>query len=255
MFRKLVLTAFALLSFVHFALADDFTFTGDVTYRERIALPADAELWVSLVSLPGGSVIASAAAPVGSRGGVPLQFTLDVRSNVVEAGGLFGLVAEIRSDGRTLFRNAPAMPVDIPPAEPTLIIVSFSPEPAPTPVRTTVPEVPSNSLLDTAWTVTSVGGKPVLPETRVTLSIAPDHRAGGHGGCNNFFTEADFEASPLSFGAVAATRMACAPDVMDQEAALFAALDATSDYRQEDGAALQLLDAAGVPLVGLVRRP
>ena len=244
MFRKLVLTAFALLSFVHFALADYFTFTGDVTYRERIALPADAELWVSLVSLPGGSVIASAAAPVGSRGGVPL-----------EAGGLFGLVAEIRSDGRTLFRNAPAMPVDVPPAEPTLIIVSFSPEPAPTPVRTAVPEVPSKSLLDTAWTVTSIGGKPVLPETRVTLSIAPDHRAGGHGGCNNFFTEAEFEASPLSFGAVAATRMACAPDVMDQEAALFAALDATSDYRQEDGAALQLLDAAGVPLVGLVRRP
>ena len=238
------------------ALAEDLTFAGDVTYRERIALPPDAELWVTLVTLPDARAIVGAAADVASPAKVPLHFTLNVRSDVIVAGGSYGITAEIRSAGRTMFRNWQPVPVDLAAPSAIQVLVSFSPEPPhDAPVQVLPPAEGSNPLLDTAWSVTSVGGEPVLNETRVSLAFAPDQSAGGNGGCNNYFSEASFDAPPpLSFSAIAGTRMACAPDVMAQEAAFFAALEATAGYDLA-GDTLQLLDAAGVALIGLVRAP
>jgi putative lipoprotein len=48
--------------------------------------------------------------------------------------------------------------------------------------------------------------------------------------------------------------MACDPFVMAQEARFFAALEATAGY-ELTGDALKLVDAAGIPLAGLVRAP
>lgn len=245
----------ALLMLAPPAMADDVTFTGEVTYRERIALPPRAELWVTLVSLPRATPVVGAAANVGPSGQVPLQYSLRVRSDVIATGGSYGLVAEIRAEGRTLFRNSQPVPVDVMAPLPTLIVVNFSPDPPhDAPEQVLPPPERPIPLLDTAWQVTSIGGDPVLADTDVTLSIAADHRAGGNGGCNNYFTEADFDGPPLTFGPVAGTRMACAPEIMEQEAALFAALDATVGY-ELSGDALKLFDAAGIPLVGLVRLP
>jgi putative lipoprotein len=250
MFTRLVLAAIAVLTCITLAHGADITFRGEVNYDQRRTLPPNAELWVSLVSLPGGSVIASAAAPIGHPAQPPLAYTLDVRSRTVEQGGAFGLVAQIRLGSRTIFRSARPVPVDPAAPIPTLLIVGYSPDQP----RAAADVQVTPSLLDTLWSVTSIGGKPVLPATKLTFAIAADHRAGGHGGCNNYFTEASFADEPLSFGPLAGTKMACAPEVMAQEAALFAALEATTNYRQAANS-LQLLDAAGIALVGLVRTP
>lgn len=234
--------------------ANDITFSGQVTYRERIALPADAELWVTLVNLAGNVPVVGAAASVAGPAQVPIDFVLDVRSNTLDDDAAYGLVAEIRSEGRTMFRNWQPVAVDPLAPAPVLILVGFSPDPPHDPPMTILPIEDANPLLDTIWMVTSIGGDPVSPTTEPTLSIAADLRAGGHGGCNNYFTEANFELSPLSFGPIAGTRMACAPEVMAQEARLFAALGATAGY-ELSGNALQLVDAAGATLVGLVRAP
>lgn len=235
------------------AMADDLTLTGEVTYRERIALPVDAELWVTLVSMPGARPVVSAAAEIGDHGQVPLQYSLHVRSDVVGTVGDYGLIAEIRSEGRTLFRNGQPVPIDVATPVPTLIVVNFSPDPPHDPPEQILPppETPI-PLLDTAWRVIGIGGDPVLADTEVTLTIAADHRAGGNGGCNSYFTEADFEGPPLTFGPVAGTRMACTTEVMAQESELFAALGATVGYELA-GNSLVLFDAAGVPVVELVR--
>jgi putative lipoprotein len=251
MFTRLVLAAIAVFACIVAASAEDITFRGEVNYDKRLALPPDAELWVSLVSLPSGSIIASAAAPIASPAHPPLSYTLNVRSKTVEQGGAFGLVAQISSGYRVIFRSP--HPVSVDPVAPSSapLVVGYSPDP-PSVVKTVTETTPS--LLDTLWTVTSIGGTPILPETEVTFAIAADNRAGGHGGCNNYFTEASFAEQPLSFGPVAGTKMACEQDVMAQEAALFAALTATADYRQS-GDSLQLLDGAGIALIGLVRSP
>ena len=237
------------------ALAADVTFSGQVTYRQRMALPPGSDLTVTLVGLPGEQRVASARASLGGKAGSPIQFTLNVRSDVIARGGDFGLVAEIWSDGRAIFRNRQPVPVDALAPSGIVIPVEFSPPPPHDPPEQALPPPAiSNPLLDIVWTVTSIGGDPVLPQTDPTFSIAADHRAGGSGGCNNYFTEASFEGPPLTFGPVAGTRMACDPAVMAQEARFFAALAATAGYEME-GDALQLVDAAGVPLVGLVRAP
>lgn len=252
---KLVRIIIALLAFAAPAMAEDVTFTGLVTYRERMALPPDAALVITLVSLPGEDRITGANAGLGGKAGSPIQFSLNVRSEVVAAGGQFGLLAEIWSNGHAIFRNW--QPVLVDPQEPAgnIIEVEFSPPPPHDPPKQVLPPVETpNPLLDVLWHVTSIGGDPVLPGTELTFSIAADHRAGGNGGCNNYFTEASFETPPLTFGPIAGTRMACDPATMAQEARFLAALAATAGF-DLTGTGLKLVDAAGVALVGLIRAP
>ncbi|WP_137152880.1 META domain-containing protein [Devosia sp. FKR38] len=236
------------------AQAVDITFAGNVSYRERITLPPDAELVISLVSLPGQHRVVSAQAALGKTNS-PFQFSLAVRSSVLADAGSYGLVAEIWSGGYAIFSNARPVPVD--PLLPSGILIPVehrAPPPHDAPEQVLLPVEAPNPLLDTAWTVTSIGGEPILPQTNVTLSIADDFRAGGSGGCNSYFSEAEFAAPPLTFSPIASTRMACDPAIMAQEARFFAALEATAGY-DLSGDALQLVDAAGVALVGLVRQP
>jgi putative lipoprotein len=249
----LLRTALALLALLvmgSFARAEDLVFRGTVAYAEAAHLPAASELWVNLVALPSGAPVASAASPISLPAKSPLDFVLRVRTRVLSASAEYGLVAEIRSAGQTLFKSAAPTEVQTPPTAPLALRIVHAPSLAP---RSATTEAPP-SLLDTAWRITSIAGKPVAPEGAVTLSIAFDHRAGGNSGCNNYFTEASFDGDSLAFGPVAGTRTTCPAEVMEQEAALFAALAATRSH-DADGDTLRLLDAAGIPLVGLVRQP
>lgn len=232
--------------------AEDLTFSGEVTYRQRIALPENAQLRVTLVSLTaeGAKPIAGATALLAAPGQVPLSFAFDVRSNVVSAGGHYGLSAEILSGNVVVFRDAAPVPVDLHAIAPVTIIV----QPAPIPAEPVATLDIMPAIFETEWAVDSIGGNPTLPNARPTLSIAPEGRAGGHGGCNSYFSEAAFADNGLKFGPVAGTRMACAPNVMAQEAALFAALAATASYRL-DGVILHLTDAGGTSLVVLHATP
>lgn len=247
------LALLALLTLVSTAVAQDVTFSGLVTYRERMLLPPNSALSITLVSLSDQRPITSATALLADKAASPIQFSLNVRSSVLAAGGQFGLVAQVMLGGGGSFTNLDPVLVD--PAEPegNVIEVTFlAPPPRDPPAQILPPPERPIPLLDTAWRVIGIGGDPVLADTEVTLSIAADHRAGGNGGCNSYFTEADFEGPPLTFGPIAGTRMACTPEVMTQEADLFAALGATVGYELA-GNSLVLLNAAGVPLVELVR--
>jgi putative lipoprotein len=250
-----IFIALLALALVSPAKADDVTFSGLVTYRERMALPSDATLTITIVSLPGEHRIAGANARLAGKAGSPIQFTLKVRSDTIAAGSQYGLVAEIRSAGYVIFRNRQPSVVDMDEPEGNVVEVEFTPPPPHDPPEQVLPPVETpNPLLDILWTVTSIGGEPVLPQTEVTFSIAADHRAGGNGGCNNYFTEASFGEPPLAFGPIAGTRMACDGVVMAQEARFFAALGATARYDLV-GDTLKLVDAAGIHLVGLIRSP
>ncbi|HEX9858605.1 MAG TPA: META domain-containing protein [Paracoccaceae bacterium] len=235
------------------AFAVDLTFTGEVTYRERIALPPDAQLRVTLVTLPGAAPVAGAAAPVATSAQVPLYFTLNVRSDMVARGGAFGLIAEIQADGRVLFRSPQPVPVDVAAPVPTNILVRQLPNPPLMPEADLLAEVPPD-MLGTEWTVTSIGGDPVLSNSAITLSFAADRRSSGQAGCNSYFAEASFEGGAIAFGPVASTRKACPPNIMAQEARYFTALAAISSYQMSTNG-LRLTDAAGIPLIGLVRAP
>ena len=239
-----------LLLLVAPAWAGTVTINGTVTYRERIALPADATLRVTLVRLDGGGPVIGASASIPTHGVVPIAFALNVHSDIDVFDGTHGLMAEISSGETVLFRNPVAVPVTQSAREPVSILVNFAPQSAPE----TEPEPagPLPDFLEVEWTVTSIGGRPVSGPRPLTLSIAADLRAGGSGGCNNFFTEASIDGESIAFGPPAATRMACEASIMDQEFAYFAALSAAASFEHDDQG-LRLLDAAGIPLIGLVR--
>lgn len=226
------------------------TLNGTVSYRERMALPADAWLRVTLVDLTSMTPVVGASAGIPAKGQIPIGFALNVHSQIERTDGAYGLLAEISSAGQVLFHTPAPVPVTIGDSAPTAIMVYRMPTQPPRPTPP-VPATPSE-LFGTLWTVTSIGGRPVVAPQPPTLSIAPDHRAGGFGGCNNYFTEASIDAEAMSFGPAAATRMACAPELMDEETTYFTALSAVASYELDDQG-LRLLDAAGVPLIGLVR--
>ncbi len=249
----------ALAALLGSALAvDQITFSGEVTYRERITLPPNADLTVTLVALDadGEARAIGATAPIPAIGQVPLQFVLNVRSDAIADDQDYGLIAEIRAGGVPVFRNHTPVPVDPGLPLPVLIIVNFDPPP-PSPLPVAVPvsgelEVTA-ALFDTIWHVRNIAGHTVPEASEVSLSIAPDRRAGGNGGCNSYFTEALFDGPALRFGPVAGTRMACDALVMRQEAEYFAALEATTSYDLSDRT-LYLLDVDDNPLVRLVRQ-
>ena len=237
------------------ALAERLTLKGDVTYRERIALPEAGTLSVALIDLaePEKPGLAAAAA-IASPGKVPLTFTLNLDSAALDPSHDYELVAQIAGDdGAVWFRNAEPYAIDpLAPAGPILIVVNFqgsigTPDAADVPAEVAAPP----PILDITWKAESIAGTPVARGSVSSLSIGADMRAGGRGGCNSWFAQAAVSDASLAFSAVAATRMACLDDALTaQETAFFNALAQTRFYRLADGH-LTLLDATGAELAVL----
>jgi len=252
---NLVAAMAALLVLVSPALAERITLKGDVTYREKIKLPEGGNLTVALIDLaePEKPGLAATAA-IASPGKAPLTFTLNLDTAALDATHKYALVAQIAgSDGAVWFKNADPYAVDpMAPAAPILIIVNFegsfgTPGAA---VVSTEPAAPP-AILNITWNAKSIAGNPVARGSVSSLSIGPDMRAGGRGGCNSWFAQAKVGEQSLVLSAVAATRMACTDDTLGaQETAFFTALAETRFWRM-DGTTLTLLDTAGAELAVL----
>jgi len=99
-----------------------------------------------------------------------------------------------------------------------------------------VPFVPEadRPLAATVWHLTTLldgeAASSIVAGTEPILEV--DDVAGrlsGNSGCNSFFGPATFTGSGVTVGAIGATKMACEPGVMEQEAFVFAVLaDAVS---------------------------
>lgn len=251
---NLVVAIAALLLAAGPALAERVTLKGDVTYRERIALPEAGTLTVSLIDLdqPEKAGIAASAA-IATPGKVPLTFTLNLDTNTLDPDHQHALVAQIAgADGTVWFRNVEPYAIDpSAPAEPILIVVNFQGG-ADTPIADApvAPPVPP-AILGATWNAATIGGTPVARGSISSLSVGADMRAGGRGGCNSWFAQAQVGEQTLALSAVAATRMACLDDTLSaQETAFFDALARTRFWRI-DGSRLTLLDLAGAELAVL----
>lgn len=104
-----------------------------------------------------------------------------------------------------------------------------------------------------SWQLEVLQGKAVEPPggkgMASKLTLSPDGKASGFGGCNQFSVTYERQGRDLSFGTITSTKMAC-PDMMDMERGFFTALEATRRYRIEDGR-LELLDGQGATLARL----
>ena len=87
--------------------------TGAVTYRERLALPPEAELSVTLyeTTLAGAAPKFIAAQLVQGPGGSPMRYRVVYPPGVIDARAGYSLVARIEVGGALWFVNERPVPV------------------------------------------------------------------------------------------------------------------------------------------------
>lgn len=106
------------------------------------------------------------------------------------------------------------------------------------------------ALEGTSWQLTSLPGRTLLANHAATLQF-DEGRVLGTDGCNRYTGPCTADAMGFRLsGALAATKVACPPPVMEQADAFLAALAATRAVRRE-GDELTLLDAQGAVLATL----
>lgn len=233
------------------AFAAKIGLSGEVTYRERIALPDTATLRIELVdlALPDRPRV-SVSAPTGA-GQVPLAFTLTFEESVVLPQHDYALNAEIVA-GDIRFRNAEPYPVTpLAQTEPILIVAQSMAQPVQPPSEPQAVEA-DLPILNVTWQATSIGETPVPPGIDVSLLIESDMRAGGVGGCNSYFSQATLTEDSFAIGELARTQRSCGYDRNMLEQSFFDALRATISWTV-DGETLTLLDSAGKPTITFER--
>ena len=217
---------------------------GTVSYRERIALPANAILEVTLlrVSLSDGSSTVIGIARGRIRGRIPIPYRLPFDDRRLQRGNAYSLRARITVDGTVWFSS------EAPKA------VANGPIQGDMQVKRVAAKAPDRPTPHGKWLAESIRGGGVIDNLQSTIEIAEDGMVSGNGGCNGFGGKATMTGDKISFGPLAATKMACPPAIMDQEGKFLAALgDARRWMIDDDRGKLILFDAGNREILLLAR--
>jgi len=83
---------------------------------------------------------------------------------------------------------------------------------------------PEGLLAGTAWQLQLLGTQGAIEAQQPTLEFEKGDKISGSGSCNRFNGTVTISGKAMSIGPLAATRMACAPALDQQEQTYFAAL-------------------------------
>ena len=217
------------------------TIEGTATYRERIAVPPDATLYVELQDVSRADAPAvSLATKRYAMSGVPAQFELVFDDNLIKDGHRYVVRASINQGRKLLFTTDTAYPVLTDGAGNSADLVLV--------------QVQGAAMLEnTRWTAAALNGEKIETERRPEIAFAEGGAFSGSGGCNRFNGQAEISGANISFpDNMAATLMACPPALEEVERQFFALLQEVTTYAMEGGA-MAFLDAAGEPIVTFTR--
>lgn len=116
------------------------------------------------------------------------------------------------------------------------------------PVTGPVDRAPAASPAGTMWLAEDVGGGGIIDRSHITLMLGDGGRASGSGGCNRYMAGYELSGEALRLQPAAATRMACAPALMDQESRYLGLLAQVARWRIEPTGALILTTSDGATL-------
>ena len=182
--------------------------TGHVTYRERVALPADAVVRVILLDVSRQDAAATPGAdttirPEGRQ--VPLPLAIRYDPGRIDPRHDYAIRATITSDasasaGTPAWQSSPA----------------------------------NRGLCRTSRT-SSCGGHSGTSsrDARATLEFREPGRVSGRGSCNQFSGPVTVTGSEISFGPLVSTMMACAEVVRNQETRYLKALQDAERFALE----------------------
>jgi putative lipoprotein len=231
-------------------------FRGSVRYHQRIALPPDAVVRVIIedVSQADGAPKSFAEENLPTKGRqIPIKFDVKYDPAAIDPTHRYQIRAKITSGGRLMFTSTNAYPVLTQGAPTDNVAIDLEQ------VSAQYSQHPSDSadhgqtaLIDRQWTLAEVNGKTPenqTPQAYIKLN-QKTQRVEGSGGCNRLMGSFQLEGRTLHFKEMGATMMACDGDVMNQERAFLAALNATESYRIH-GTTLTLLGKDGKVLARL----
>jgi len=226
------------------ATADESSVTGEVFYRERIALPPNAVLEVQLadVSLADAPAKILGEQKIDPAGQVPIKFAIPFDPTAIKTNMTYALQARISVDGQLWFINDERHALDPLTAGPQTMMVKMVRQSSAT---------EEESIFDRDWVAQDIGGAAVSEKAKSTLRIGKDGKVSGRGGCNGYFGSAKIDGSKIEFGQVGSTQMACEQAAMDQEHKFHEALGRAAAFRVE-GSKLILADKDGKDIVRFV---
>lgn len=214
------------------------TITGEVTYRERIALPTDSVIRVELedVSLADQPSTVLAEMVLDSAGRqVPVPFELVVSKDLLKPGMRYSVGATITAaDGRLLWITDTMNAVESGKDDINLGTLVM--------VRTVGT---AESHLGEGWVVEDIDGKGIIDSSRMTVDFAPDGRVSGMATCNRYMGGYRLAGETILFTPFAATEMACAEALMNQEQRFLEILQDVTGYRTGETGALILTTDEG----------
>ena len=96
-------------------------------------------------------------------------------------------------------------------------------------------------LTGETWRIEDVMGGGVVDGAEVTIGFDAEGRAFGRAACNRYSGGYELTGEGISFGPMAATKMACAPALMDLETKVFEALGQVRRFDVDETGALLLI--------------
>ncbi|WP_395665896.1 YbaY family lipoprotein [Methylocella sp.] len=225
------------------ATAEDGVIRGTVAYRERMALPPNAQVEVTLVDVSRADapadVVARAVFEAQGRQS-PIAFELPYETAAIQPRARYALEARVTIDGRIEFRTAayhPAFPAGGRPIELMLRRVRIRPE-------ALAPETPTGR-----WLAERIAPGAVIDRAQTTLELTARGGVSGSGGCNRYFGKAEIDGDRIRFGKLGSTQMACPEALMEQERRFFGVLEEARSWIVDPlRRKLTLFDASGAPL-------
>lgn len=224
------------------AMADFQKLHGSVLYREKIALPPEAMVEVTLEDVSKMDVKSTvlASQTLKPAGQVPVVFQLSYDDAMVEDRGRYSVRAVIRVGENVLWRSTQSFPA----------LTGDAPNSVDVLVERMV-ERSEVALSDSHWLVVRMNGAEVQSAKVPELDFGQDGRVSGTSGCNRFtgsYTEGN---GRLELGPLASTRMACPDALGQQETDFFQALSQVVAYGVRAGHTV-LLGADGTVLMQLM---
>ncbi|HET6577532.1 MAG TPA: YbaY family lipoprotein [Gemmatimonadales bacterium] len=232
---------------------------GSATYRERMALPPDAELRVQLFDMSAQDsaptqVADTTVRPEGRQ--VPLPFVLRYDPKAIDPKHVYAVRATILSARGPLFTSTAVVKVITwdHPDRVDLVLTRVADAAAADSAGADTAGSAPGGLWGTTWVLQAVGGAPVSDDAQATLEFPEEGKTAGRGACNHFFGSVTVTDSTIAFGPLGATRMACAEAVMGQETRYLKALQDAERYAVEGNVLLVYVRGMDKPL-RFTRRP
>ena len=210
--------------------------TGQLSYREKIALPPNAVITLKLedATVAENPTLVSELRLASGGRQVPFTFQLPFIDSNIKRGRKYVLHAEIRALDQELFHTAQGIPV-----------ISNGSRKVNLVLRRVVPAVAP--ITDVTWKLVELGGKPSMLGTRgsPTLKFDTGNRFAGYTGVNTFSGAYRTSGTSINLNPGAQTLIGASPEMMEQEKNFTAALRDANAYRVVEGR-LELLRGAEV---------